>query len=152
MRRKCLIWLTVLGVVGLIGCGEDEVSSINITADNVTVSMKLYGWWANSDTAQIVTFSAGGGSYQSDFPSIWIQFPKQAVGSYSEGTPNVELQYWDEFGTFFRSENRGACNITITGIDPLTGSFGGSIYSSAMIKKELNGNFNVLTGDYQGIR
>lgn len=151
-NESLLVGVSMLMLALLVGCGEDEKSTVTLNVDNQPVELVLYGWWADSDTAQIITFSTGGGSYQSDHPSVWIQFPKLANGSYSEGTPNVELQYWDEAHTFYRTEGRGSCNISVTGTDPLTGTFGGVVYSSAMIPKNLQGSFSLLTSDYQGIR
>ncbi|MEO0226083.1 MAG: hypothetical protein ABIL05_03925, partial [candidate division WOR-3 bacterium] len=113
IKRYALFVVFILCSV-FVGCGEEEVSKIDLTVKGENKELKLYGWWANSDTAQIVSFSANGGSYQSDHPAIWIQFPKQTTGSWSEGQPNVELQYWDEVGDRYWSENRGACNITVT--------------------------------------
>lgn len=154
LKKKKIV--PAIGVLALLtfftGCHEEKLSTINITVEGSQQEMKFYGWWARTDSSQIVSFSHNGGSYQSDHPAVWIEFPKQAIGSYSEGEVNVELQYWSDVGDLYRSSNRGSCNITITGLDPLTGTFGGTIWSNSGISLTLSGDFTVQKDDYQGVQ
>ncbi len=156
-KKQFILGLIAVMFIFIAGCPSEETATINITVDGTGKTMEFHGWWARTDDSQIVTFSASGGSYLSDFPSVWVEFPKQEVGSWSENdpnNPNVELQYWNEVGDLYRSGHRrgGACNITITGLDPLTGTFGGTLNADAGPAISISGDFNVAKSEFQGVK